>query len=137
MSEYDLHSNVLGEIALAVQDITSDTTTVGAIIDTKGFESIEFFVTSGTITDGAYALVLEEGDDPALADATVVPVDNILGSLTGFIAANDDTVLRVGSIGKKQFQRLSLASTGVTAGGTNFTALAVKGNPKSAPTVGA
>ena len=131
--EYDLHSNVDGDIALAVQDITTNTTTVGAIIDTAGFESLEFLITSGTITDGAYALLLEEGDDSGLSDAAAVPTANILGVLTGFADTDDDTVKRVGSIGKKRYQRLSIVSTGVTTGGTNFTALAVKGNPRSAP----
>jgi len=137
MSEYDMHNNVLGEIALAVQDITTNTTTVGAIIDTAGFESLEYLITSGTITDGVYALLLEEGDDSGLSDAADVPAANILGSLTGFVAADDDTVKRVGSIGKKRYQRLSIVSTGTTTGGTNFTGLAVKGNPHSAPTSGA
>jgi len=132
--EYDIHNNVYGEIALVVQNITTNTTTVGNIIDTSGFESLEFFITSGTITDGAYALVLEEGDDAALADAAAVPADNVLGDLTGFVAADDDTVKRVGSIGKKRYQRLSIVSTGVTTGGTNFTSTVVKGDPKSGPT---
>ena len=133
MSEYDLHSTVSGEVALAVQDIASDTTTVGLIIDTAGFESLEYFVTSGTLTDGDYAFKLEEGDDSGLSDVADVPVDNILGVLTGFADTDDDAVKRVGSIGKKRYQRLSIVSTGTTTGGTNFTAMAVKGHPKSAP----
>lgn len=131
--ENDLHNNVAAVLALAVQDITTNTTTVGAIIDTAGFESLEFAITSGTITDGAYALLLEEGDDPGLSDAAAVPADNVLGSLVGFVAADDDTVKRVGSIGKKRFHRLSVVSTGTTTGGTNFTATAIKGHPHSAP----
>lgn len=133
MSEYDLHSNVKGVLALAVQDITTDTTTVGAIIDTLGFESLEYFVTSGTITDGTYAFKLEEGEDSGLSDAADVAAADILGSLTGFVAADDDEVKRVGSIGKKRFQRLSLVSASTSTGGTNFTATAVQSNPHSAP----
>jgi len=133
VSEYDLHSNVKGVLALAVQDITTDTTTVGAIIDTLGFESLEYFVTSGTITDGTYAFKLEEGEDSGLSDAADVAAADILGSLTGFVAADDDEVKRVGSIGKKRFQRLSLVSASTSTGGTNFTATAVQSNPHSAP----
>lgn len=131
--EYDLHSNVNGAIGLAVQNITTNTTTAGAIIDTAGYESLEWFITSGTITDGAYALVIEEGDDSGLADAAAVSADETLGSLTGFVAADDNTVKRVGSIGKKRYQRLSVVSTGVTTGGTNFTATAVLGHPHHKP----
>ena len=100
--EFDLHSNVKGVLALAVQNIITNTTSVGAIVDTLGFESMEYLITSGTITDGAYALVLEQGDDSGLSDAAVVPTADILGVLTGFVAADDDTVKRVGSIGKNR-----------------------------------
>ncbi len=134
MSEFDLHSNVKQEVALDSQDITTNTTTVGNIIDTVGFESIEFVIQSGVITDGAYALVLEQGDDSGLSDAAVVPSDEVLGVLTGFVAADDNAAKRVGSIGKKQFQRLSIVSTGTTTGATKFSSVAVLGHPKTAPT---
>lgn len=133
MSEFDLHSNVKQVVALNSQDITTNTTTVGNIIDTVGFESIEFVIQSGTITDGAYALLLEQGDDSGLSDVTVVPTDLVLGVLTGFVAADDNAAKRVGSIGKKQFQRLSIVSTGTSTGATKFSSVAILGHPKSAP----
>jgi len=131
--EHDLHSNIKSALALAVQNIITDTTTVGAIIDTAGFESLDFQVLSGTLTDGAYAFKLEEGDDSGLSDAADVPAADILGSLTGFVAADDDTVKRIGSIGKKRYQRLSIVSTGTTAGGTNFVALAILSDAHTNP----
>lgn len=131
--EYDLHNNINAVMALKEAAITTNTTTVGEIIDTKGFESLEFIISSGTITDGAYALLLEEGDDSGLADAAAVSADETLGDLVGFVAADDDTVKRVGSIGKKRYQRLSIVSTGVTTGADSIGAVAVQGNPKSAP----
>jgi len=134
MPEFDLHSNVKQEVALDSQDITTNTTTVGNIIDTVGFESIEFVIQSGTITDGTYAFKLEQGDDSGLSDAADVPAELVLGVLTGFVSADDDTALRVGSIGKKQFQRLSVVSTGTSTGGTKFSAVAILGHPKTAPT---
>lgn len=134
MSEYDLHSNVKQEVALDSQDITTDTTTVGNIIDTAGFESIEFIIQSGVITDGVYALVLEQGDDSGLSDAAVVPTDEVLGVLTGFVAADDNAAKRVGSIGKKRYQRLSITSTSTTTGATKMSSVAILGHPKVAPT---
>ena len=131
--ERDLHSNVNGLIALAAAAINSNTTTVGEIIDSLGFEALEFFVSMATITDGVYALLLEEGDDSGLADATAVSADETLGVLTGFVAADDDSVKRVGSIGKKRYQRLSIVSTGVTTGVSIASATAVLGHPKIAP----
>lgn len=134
MSEYDLHSRVKQAVALDSQDITTDTTTVGNIIDTSGFESLEFIIQSGVITDGAYALLLEQGDDSGLSDAAAVPAANILGVLTGFVLTDDNAAKRVGSIGKKRYQRLSIVSTATSTGATKFSSVAVLGNPKSAPT---
>lgn len=131
--EYDLHSNVKQVVALDSQDITTDTTTVGNIIDTVGFESLEYVIQSGTITDGTYTLILEEGDDSGLSDAAVVPAAEVLGVLTGFVAADDDAAKRVGSIGKKRYQRLSILSATTTTGATKMSSVAVLGHPKSAP----
>lgn len=131
--EYDLHSNVKQVVALDSQDITANTTTVGNVIDTVGFESLEYLIQSGTITDGAYALLLEEDDAIGFGSSSVVPADEILGVLTGFVAADDDAAKRVGSIGKKRFQRLSIVSTGTSTGATKMSSVAVLGNPKSAP----
>lgn len=134
MAEYDLHSNVKQEVALDSQDITTNTTTVGNVIDTQGFESLEYIIQSGVITDGAYALLLEQDDVIGFGSATVVPSDEILGVLTGFVAADDNAAKRVGSIGKKRFQRLSIVSTGTSTGATKMSSVAVLGNPQSAPT---
>lgn len=134
MAEYDLHSNVKQEVALDSQDITTNTTTVGNVIDTRGFESLEYVIQSGTITDGAYALLLEEADVVGFTGSTVVSADETLGVLTGFIATDDNAAKRVGSIGKKRFQRLSIVSTGTSTGATKMSSVAVLGHPQSAPT---
>lgn len=134
MSEFDMHNRVKQEVALDIAAITTNTTTVGNIIDTKGFESIEFIIQSGTVTDGTYALVLEQGDDSGLSDAAVVPAEEVLGSLTGFVAADDDAAKRVGSVGKKRFQRLSIVSAGTTTGVDAMGAVAMLGNAHTNPT---
>lgn len=131
--EYDGHNNIDDLVALDSAAISTDTTTVGNIIDSVGFESLEFLVHAKTITDGAYALLLEEGDASNLSDAAAVPAEETLGALTGFVAADDDTVKRVGSIGKKRYQRLSIVSTGTTTGVDIMGAIAVLGHPKHKP----
>ena len=131
--ERELHSGVDDRVALDPQAITSDTTTIGNIIDVKGFESFEYLIHSREITDGAYTLKVEDGDDSGLSDAADVASELVLGALTGFIAADDNAVKRVGVISKKQFQRLSLVSTGTTSGGDSFGAIVVLGHPKHAP----
>ena len=130
----DLHNNVEVAVALVSQAIATDTTTVGAIIDTAGFESIEFAILSKAITDGTYTAKLEDGDDSGLSDAEVVSSELVLGALPDFVAADDNTVFRVGSISKKRYQRLSIVSATTTTGVDIISAIAVLGNPHTAPT---
>lgn len=131
--ERDLHNNIDDLVALNPAAITTNTTTVGNIIDVVGFESLEYLVYSKTITDGTYALKIEQGDNPALSDAADVPVDEVLGLLTGFIATDDNVVKRVGSIGKKRYQRLSIVSAGTTAGVDIMGSIVILSDPKHAP----
>jgi len=117
-------------VALSSQLIDTDTTSVGEIIDIKGFESIEFIVSNDEqVTNGDYAILLEEGDDVNLSDAGVLDLDLTLGSLDGYSPmVIVSTHIRVGSIGKKRYQRLSLVSTNTSAG-VAFSGVAILGNP--------
>lgn len=108
--EYDLHNSVLQKVALDIQDISTDTTTVGNIIDTLGFESIEFIASIGPTNAGTYTVILEDGDDSGLGDAAVIDSELVIGALPVLDTA--DTAERVGTITKKRFVRLSLLSAG-------------------------
>lgn len=132
--EHELYHRVLQKAALNLQAITTNTTTVGAIIDTAGFESMTYIIQAKTITDGVYDIKLEEGDDSGLSDVAVVPTDQVLDALPQFVAADDNAVKRVGVIGKKRYQRLSVVSTGVTTGVDSIGAVAVMGHAKVMPT---
>lgn len=134
MSEFDIHTKIEPKVALDSQDITTNTTTVGNIIDTLGFEAIDFQFQSGVVTDGTYTFILEQGDEANLSDAAVVPSELVLGDLTGFTSSDDNAVKHVGSIGKKRFQRVSILSAGTSTGATDMSAIAILGNPKVAPT---
>lgn len=131
--EYDLHNNINASNALNSQAINANGTVVGNIIDTKDYGSLEFIAHSGTITTGSHAFLLEEGDDSGLSDATAVPAAELLGDLVGFAVTDDNAVKRVGSIGKKRYQRLSIVSTSVVTTGAVLSAVAVLGNPNSSP----
>ena len=138
MTSMDMHTTILTSIGLAIADITSDTTTVGAVVDTQLFESIEWSIQSGTITDGTFTPVIEESDVIGFSPSNVLDTDFSLGTIANatFVAADDDTVKRIGSVGKKRFQRLSIVSTGTTSGGTNFGAQAILGHHRHQPTDG-
>jgi hypothetical protein len=132
--ERDLHSHIDDRVALDPQAIATDTTTAGNIIDTEGFESLEFLLWTKTVTDGDYAWKIEHGDDAALADAADAASDDVLGSLAGFTADTDDnSVNRVGYIGKKRYVRASIVSTNTTTGVDAIGILAILSHPRRAP----
>jgi hypothetical protein len=126
MNVNDLHNNSKAEIALASQAISTDTTTVGAIIDTEGFEAIEFLILTKLITDGNYTVLLEEGDDSGLSDAATVDTEEVLGLAAFTDDTDDNAIARTGYIGKKQFVRLSIVSDATTTGVDIISAVALK-----------
>lgn len=127
---YDIHALVQGLVALKLQDIDSDTTTVGEIIDTLDWEAIEFMIMSGTLTDGAFAVQLFEGDEDDMADeAQVADAMDIIGSIPSFALTEDDTIKSFGYVGNKRYLRIKVVSTATTDGGF-FAAMAVQGKPR-------
>ena len=132
MHTFDMHHHTKQLAGLTSQTIATDTTTAGEIIDTAGFTALEFFLLSGTVTDGAYAVSLQHGDDSGLSDVTAVSAEETLGD-ADFALADDDTAKRIGYIGKKRYVRLSVVSTATTSGGV-FAGVAVLGNAAHQPT---
>jgi len=132
MAQFDLHNRVLGTGALNIQTISSDTTTAGIIIDTFGYESVEFEIHSAAITTGIFTPYMEHGDDSGLSDAAEVPADFRKGLYADatFGIADDDAVKQIGYVGKKRYVRLSIVTT--SSGNGVIGAIAIKGNPKSA-----
>ena len=117
-NEADLHNVITAENALDIAAITTDTTTLGDIIDMKDKLALDFLVQSGTLTDGAYVVKLEDGDDSGLGDAADIPAANLLGALPAFALSEDNVVKRVGFFKRKRFVRLSIVSTATSTGGT-------------------
>ncbi|MCK5617723.1 hypothetical protein KAR91_88480 [Candidatus Pacearchaeota archaeon] len=129
MSSKDMQSKIDELVALNTQLINTDTTTVGNIIDTQDFESVEFIIQEGVKTLGDVTPILEDGDDSGLSDAAVVASDFRLGSLVTLNATN--AITRVGYVGKKRYIRLSVLSANsanLTVGGT-----VILGHPRQSP----
>lgn len=129
--EFDIHSSLKQNVSLPPAVITANGTTVGSIIDTKGFESCEFMFMDSAYTDGDFSALLEESDDPAFATSQVVSSTKVLGQANAVISAANQ-IRRIGSIGKLRFQRLSIISANVTTGAT-ITAMNVLGNAQVRP----
>ena len=130
----DMKNKVLVTEALVISAITSDTTTVGTIVDTRGYDECLVAILSGALATGVFTPVLEYGDASDLADAAAVPSDMLGGTLADatFAATDDRVVKTLGYVGDKRYIRLSIVTTGGAAGG--IAATAILGRPTDGPT---
>lgn len=133
MASRDLHNNVKIVPAIDPAAIrTGNAVTTGATIDTSGFESVEFAVQSGAITDGQFAISVEDGDQANMSDAAAVAAADLIGAAPTLLATDDSVVKKVGYRGTKRYVRIKATQTGATTGGF-VAAVAILGNPRSAP----
>lgn len=135
MANKDLHNKVKVMNAFDIQSISSDTTTNGDIIDLQGYESCEFIFQTGTITDGDYTVLIQEGDESDLSDAGAVADGDLLGteSNASFTSNDDDNkVSKIGYGGGKRYVRFNVVSSNTTSGGT-VGAIAVLGHASQEP----
>lgn len=137
MTTREQFNEILPKVSFNTQAITSDTTTVGNIIDTQGFSSATFSGQSGTLTDGTFTRLIEEGDAANLSDAAAVADQDLTTTEAdaSFVAADDDAIKRIGYTGSKRFIRESWVSTGTTSGGT-ISGQILLGIPNTSPVDG-
>ena len=130
MALKDIHNNVNGVVAFNTAAIVSDTTTNGNIIDMQDYQGIEFFLQSGTLTDGTYTPLIEHADQSNFSDGAAVDDSDLLGTEAeaAFTDADDNAVRRIGYVGAKRYVRLSIVSASISSGGT-ISATAVQGFP--------
>lgn len=137
MSSKDLHNRVFATRAISATRVTDNTAQVSQIIDTQGFEALEFLTSIGTIADAdaTFTVLVEDGDDAALADAAAVADDFLLGTeaQAGFQFDDDDQVRRLGYVGKKRYVRYTITPANNT-GNADFSVVALLGRPRHAPT---
>ena len=132
---HDLFHAIKPQVALNFGTISSDTTTAGNIIDTQGFESVMFGIITGTVTDGDYTILIQDGDESDLSDAAAVADASLLGTEAGasFTADTDDNkISKIGYIGKKRYVRMSIVSTN-TSSGAVIGGYAMLGHPHFEP----
>jgi hypothetical protein len=135
MPNRELASEIKQENAFNIQTINSDTTTNGNIIDLQGFDSCTFLLQIGTLTDGDYVPLIQEGDEADLSDATAVADTDLTGTeaSAGFTEDTDDRkVSKIGYTGGKRYVRFNIVSTNTTSG-ANMGAQVIKGHPSHAP----
>ena len=108
--------------------ISTNTTTNGAIIDTKDADGgVSFYLGAAAYTDGTFKLVIKEGDDSGLSDATTVGSTKLVEASTATgavttgisaITADLDAFSKVAVHSTKRFLRPQIVSTGTSSGAT-------------------
>jgi len=135
----DLMNSITPRVSIAPYAGASDNTAhVGAIIDRQGYESLTYLITTGVLSDAdaTFTVLLEDGEDPALADAATVTSAGLLGTaaLASFTFADDNKSFKLGYVGEKRYTRLTITPANNT-GAHFFSAVAVLGEPALCPTV--
>lgn len=130
-----MKNNLHDVVAFNVQAISTDTTTNGNIVDTKGYDSVTFVFVTGTVTDGDYTVLIQDGDDSGLSDAAAVADAQLTNTEadTSFTADTDDNVSKtIGYLGNKRYVRFNVVSTNTSTGAT-VGAIALLGHPDVSP----
>lgn len=116
MNSQDILSKLAVVKVIAPVDETGNTPLVGAIIDHSQYMGGFYSLCSGVLADAGatWTVLLEEGDDSALADAAAVADADLLPSGTGqeatasYTQAEDGTEKQLGYAGNKRYSRLTL-----------------------------
>lgn len=118
MAVKDIRSNI-EHVLMFTGNITTDTTTIGAILDTANFElGLMFSLTAIAYVDGTYTLELLESDDPGMAGAVPIAGDKLIGPLPVLsgVSIIGDRIQTVGIISNLRFVQGNIVSTGVSSG---------------------
>ncbi|WP_420584909.1 hypothetical protein [Ruegeria sp.] len=133
----DLMNNIHPVRAISPVSVSDDTAQVSEIIDLQGYDSLTFVILTGALgdADATFAVLVEEGDDPALSDAAAVADVDLIGTeaLAGFQFDDDDETRKIGYSGGKRYVRLTVTPA-ANASAALLAAVALLGHPSSAPT---
>lgn len=117
--------------------VVDNTPIVSSIVDTAGYSSAAFIINLGALADAdaTFAVTLDHGDDPALADAVAVPDDKLTGTKAqaGFTFADDNKLRKIGYVGAKRYVRLTITPAN-NAGNAFVSAVAILGDSRYSPT---
>lgn len=138
MAFRDLHHNIHAARGISpAAAVTDNTAFVSQIVDTKGYDSVEFLILTGSLADAdaTFTVLVEDGDAANLSDAAAVADKFLLGTeaLASFTFAEDDKVRKIGYVGDKRYVRVTVTPANNT--GNAFIAGAwLLGHPRKVPT---
>ena len=139
MASRDLHNNIYPKRGLSpVVAGTDNTAYISQIVDTLGFNAVEFIILIGANTDAdaTFAVLFEDGDAANLSDNAAVADADLLGTeaLAGFQFDDDNEVRKIGYIGNKRYCRVTITPSGNAAGNIYIAGVWILGHPHVVPT---
>ncbi len=139
MPTRDLHNNIHASRGLSPQKQTNaDTAFVSQILDTAMYESAEFVILTGGVTDTnvTFTVLVEDGDQANLSDNAAVADAYLLGTETAaaFQFGDDDAVRKIGYVGSKRYVRVTITPSGNNSGDINIAGVWLQGHPRRKPT---
>lgn len=139
MPTRDMHNGVKYSVAEPPQTQTNSSAAfVSAIIDTAGYESLEFVILLGAMTDAdmTSVVLVEDGDNASLTDNAAVADAYLLGTETAaaFQFGDDGGIRKIGYVGSKRYVRMTITPTSNDSGALPIAVVAVQGHPRHMPT---
>ena len=106
----DVYNNISVVQALAPIAVAADST--GSAIDLAGYDSAMIVWGVGVVTDGTYAIEVQESDTTTAGDFAAVAAADLIGTeKTGVTTTNDNAVYVVGYKGSKRYIRYVITET--------------------------
>ncbi len=116
MATKDIRSQLVDILTLA-NNLNSNGSTNGLVVDTEEYISIMFTYTMEPYSDGTHTITVFHADDPGFTMGSPIPSENVLGT---FPVIENETpqstnLLRTwGIFGNKRFIRVNVVSTDTT-----------------------
>jgi hypothetical protein len=136
MASKDLHNNIDIKRAISPVSVSDNTAQVSQILDTRGYESIELVIATGSIadSDATFVVLIEDGDSATLTDAAAVSDTFLLGTeaLAGFQFDDDNECRKIGYVGGKRYVRATITPAN-NASAALLSAVWVLGHARTAP----
>lgn len=135
MASKDMHHSITVKRGLSpVAAVTNDTAFVSEIVDTAGYESVEFVILTGSLADAdaTFTVLVEDGNASNLSDNAAVADTFLLGTeaTASFNYADDNKAFKIGYVGPKRYVRVTV--TPANNSGNAFVAGAwLLGNPRT------
>ena len=139
MASKDIHNNI--DVKRGISPVaagTDNTPYVSQIVDTAGYEAVEFLLQIGANTDAdaTFTVLVEDGDAANLADAAAVSDTFLLGTeaQASFRFDDDNECRKIGYVGIKRYVRVTVTPANNGAGDIFMAGMWLLSHPRSAPT---